>query len=110
MLADGRVIGWDGKVLGEPAGPDLEVSHTVAGSRLVWGSDPIWSVDGTEPLAGTGDLHVLDLPTGDLARIIVGDAIVSPVAEGDIIALVPFGDDLAPGRAAVVARLGEGAP
>ncbi|MBD9698612.1 hypothetical protein IGS67_03765 [Flavimobilis sp. GY10621] len=82
----------------------------VAGSRLVWGADPTWTGDGAVPLAGTGDLHVLDLPTGDLARIIVGDAIVSPVAEGDFIAWVPFGNDLAPGPAAVVARLGEDVP
>ena len=82
----------------------------VAGSRLVWASAPTWTGDGTEARAGTGDLHVLDLPTGDLARIIVGDAVVRPVAEGDVIGWVPYGDDFAPGRAAVVARLGEDVP
>lgn len=35
VLADGRVVGWDGKVSGDPAGPDLEVSHTVAGDDVV---------------------------------------------------------------------------
>lgn len=86
----------------------LEVA--VAGSRLVWGSEPTWSVEDNEPLAGTADLHVLDLPTGDLARIIVGDAVVRPVAEGDVIAWAPYGDNVAPGHAAVVARLGEDVP
>lgn len=35
VLADGRVVGWDGKVSGEPADLDLEVSHRVAGDDVV---------------------------------------------------------------------------
>lgn len=77
----------------------------LAGSRVVWGTSPSWSADDGGALSGTGDLHVLDLATGDLVRIILGEDVVRPVAEGDTLAWSRSNADGSVGRTGIVARL-----
>lgn len=77
----------------------------LAGSRVVWGASSSWSTDVGAEHRGLGDLHVLDLATGDLVRIVVGEDVVWPVAEGGVIAWARSNTDGSVSRTGVVARL-----
>lgn len=78
----------------------------VSGPRLVWGSSPRYDVSA----GATGDLHVLDLRTGDLGRIVLDEAVMWPTVSGDVVAWARQTADGSRGRTGVVARLGKDVP
>lgn len=81
-------------------------SIALAGPRLVWGT---YQYNGELDDEG-GDVHVLDLPTGDLARIVLDEAVAWPYVDGDVIAWTRPAADGGMGRTGAVARFGKDVP
>ncbi|QIK82542.1 hypothetical protein [Sanguibacter sp. HDW7] len=81
-------------------------SFALAGPRLVWGT---YQYNGELDDEG-GDVHVLDVRTGDLARIVVDEAVGWPRVAGDIVAWTRQAADGSLGRTGAVARFGKDVP